>query len=189
LGAIPPHRSLPRRCPLHRGHRRRPHAGPPKQIGQILYEETREETQIPLLLKRVISVMRGQGRFQYRREPAACPAGSILRRPADPAVLARQACCSSYSPFLWLAAPGLSLHTQSKARCWCLYALSWAGGITQKLIAMCEHWLPLKIANVRPSFLLQMRHVKNTNWTLHFGAVASEPVTGKPIGCCSCQWP
>jgi hypothetical protein len=40
---------------------------------------------------------------------------------------------------------------------------------------MCEHWLPLKITNVRLSFLLLMPHVKNTNWTLRFGAVASEP--------------
>jgi hypothetical protein len=45
----------------------------------------------------------------------------LWRRPADPAVLARQA-CSSYSPFLCLAAPGLSLHTQTQAWCWCLYA-------------------------------------------------------------------
>jgi hypothetical protein len=36
-------------------------------------------------------------------------------------------------------------------------------------------WLPLEIADVSPSFLLQMLHVKNTNWTLRFGAVASEP--------------
>jgi hypothetical protein len=40
---------------------------------------------------------------------------------------------------------------------------------------MCEHWLPLGIANASPSFLLQMLHVKNTNWTLCFSAVASEP--------------
>jgi hypothetical protein len=41
---------------------------------------------------------------------------------------------------------------------------------------MCErHWLPLEIANASPSFLLQMLHVKNINWTLRFGAVASEP--------------
>jgi hypothetical protein len=56
-----------------------------------------------------------------------------------------------------------------------VYTPSWAGGITQKLIAMCEHWLPLKIVNVCLSFLLQMLHVKNTNWTPRFGAVASEP--------------
>ena len=56
-----------------------------------------------------------------------------------------------------------------------VYTLSWAGGIAQKLIAMCEHWLPLEIANVSLSFLLQMLHVKNINWTLRFGAVASEP--------------
>ena len=100
----------------------------------------------------------------------------LWRRPADQAVLARQA-CSSYSPFLCLAAPGLSLHTQTQAWCWCLYAFlgRWAGGIAQKLIAMYEHWLPLEIANVSLSFLLQMLHVKNINWTLRFGAVASEP--------------
>jgi hypothetical protein len=46
---------------------------------------------------------------------------------------------------------------------------------TQKLIAMCKHWLPLGIANVSLSFLLQRLHVKNINWTLRFGAVASEP--------------
>jgi hypothetical protein len=40
---------------------------------------------------------------------------------------------------------------------------------------MCEHWLPLEIANVSLSLLLQMLHVKNINWTLRFGAVASEP--------------
>jgi hypothetical protein len=40
---------------------------------------------------------------------------------------------------------------------------------------MCEHWLPLEIANASLSFLLQMLHVKNINWTLRFGAVASEP--------------
>jgi hypothetical protein len=40
---------------------------------------------------------------------------------------------------------------------------------------MCEHWLPVEIANVSLSFLLQMLHVKNINWTLRFGAVASEP--------------
>jgi hypothetical protein len=40
---------------------------------------------------------------------------------------------------------------------------------------MCEYWLPLEIANVSLSFLLQMLHVKNINWTLRFGAVASEP--------------
>jgi hypothetical protein len=56
-----------------------------------------------------------------------------------------------------------------------VYTLSWAGGIAQKLIAMCEHWLPLEIANVSLFFLLQMLHVKNINWTLRFGAVASEP--------------
>jgi hypothetical protein len=38
---------------------------------------------------------------------------------------------------------------------------------------MCEHWLPLEIANVSLSFLLQMLHVKHiSNWTLRFGAVA-----------------
>jgi hypothetical protein len=47
---------------------------------------------------------------------------------------------------------------------------------TQKLIAMYEHWLPLGIANVSLSFLRQMLHVKNINWTLRFGAVASELV-------------
>jgi hypothetical protein len=49
----------------------------------------------------------------------------LWRRPADQAVLARQA-CSSYSPFLCLAAPGLCLYihtqTQTQAWCWCLYA-------------------------------------------------------------------
>jgi hypothetical protein len=63
-----------------------------------------------------------------------------------------------------------------------VYTLSWAGGIAQKLIAMCEHWLPLEIANVSPSFLLQMLHVKNTDWTLRFGALASvgsrDPIRG-----------
>jgi hypothetical protein len=34
---------------------------------------------------------------------------------------------------------------------------------------MCEHWLPLGIANVSLSFLLQMLHVKNINWTPRFG--------------------
>jgi hypothetical protein len=47
--------------------------------------------------------------------------------------------------------------------------------ITQKLIEMSGHWLPLKIVDVRLSFLLQVLHVKNTNWTLRFGAIASEP--------------
>jgi hypothetical protein len=58
-----------------------------------------------------------------------------------------------------------------------VYTLSWAGGrITQKTIAMCERHrlLPLKIANVRLLFLLQMLHVKNINWTLCFGASSSE---------------
>jgi hypothetical protein len=60
----------------------------------------------------------GQGRLQGRWEMGATDwltcrsARAVLwRRPADPAVLARQA-CSSYSPFLCLAAPGLSLHNQ-----------------------------------------------------------------------------
>jgi hypothetical protein len=37
------------------------------------------------------------------------------------------------------------------------------------------HWLPLEIANASLSFLLQMLHVKNINWTLRFGAVANDP--------------
>jgi hypothetical protein len=47
---------------------------------------------------------------------------------------------------------------------------------------VCEHWLPLEIANVSPSFLLQMLHVKNINWTRRFGAVASEPANLFNIG-------
>jgi hypothetical protein len=50
---------------------------------------------------------------------------------------------------------------------------------------MCEHWLPLEIANVSLSFLLQMLHVKNTNWTLRFGAVASKPANLFNIGLAS----
>jgi hypothetical protein len=78
-----------------------------------------------------------------------------------------------------LAAPGLSLaagipkHRRGAG----VYTLSWAGGIAQKLIAMCEHCLAAagngKCKHL--SFLLQMLHVKNINWTLRFGAVANEP--------------
>jgi hypothetical protein len=58
-----------------------------------------------------------------------CPGDSMAAAPGRPGCrsaalrLARQA-CSSYSPALsiWLAAPGLSLHTQTQAWCWCLYA-------------------------------------------------------------------
>ena len=107
-----------------------------------------------------------------------CLGGSMAApgRPGCPA--ARQA-CSSYSPFLCLALvawPHLAFLCIPKHRRGAgVYTLSWAGGIAQKLIAMCEHWLPLEIANVSLSFPLQMLHVKNTNWTLRFGAVASEP--------------
>jgi hypothetical protein len=59
----------------------------------------------------------------------------LWRRPADQAVLVRQA-CSSYSPFLCLSAPGLSLHIPKHRRGAGVYTLSWAGGIAQKLIAM-----------------------------------------------------
>jgi hypothetical protein len=56
--------------------------------------------------------------------------------PAGPAVLARQA-CPSYSPFLWLAAPGLFCIPKHRRGAG-VYTLSWAGGITQKL--GCNVW-------------------------------------------------
>jgi hypothetical protein len=56
----------------------------------------------------------------------ASPAGSIRRRPADPAVLARQQACSPYSPFLWLATPGIGLCISKHRRSAGVYALSWA---------------------------------------------------------------
>jgi hypothetical protein len=53
--------------------------------------------------------------------------------------------------------------------------------LRKKLIAMCEHWLPLEIANASLSFLLQMLHIKNINWSLRFGAVAGASSRGRLV--------
>jgi hypothetical protein len=81
------------------------------------------------------------GRFYGGARPTRL---SLYGRPAP---LTRPFCAWPHPAFLCIPK-----HRRSAG----VYTLSWAGGITHKLIAMCEHWLPLGIANVSPSLGLRI---------------------------------
>jgi hypothetical protein len=101
----------------------------------LKYANAIEVTPLVLEAMRLVSSLGGvhkaAGAAELHRAPArmartrlakagSCGSMAAPGRPGCPS--ASTQVCSSYSPFLCLAAPGLSLHTQTQAWCWCLYA-------------------------------------------------------------------